>query len=448
MPSHARADAIPLHDARAPRPARSSARPRPRPLGPARARSRSCSSRRRSRRSSRGPRGAPSSRRRTPSRGPGAIAAAGTMCRARDPSTTRFMPSADAGSTGARAHAFRVVPDAASPPVRARARGLHNARDVRRPPRVRQRRGGGRERVAAILPALRETARRIGARDARRTPAYVWATAASARSLAAQTALWADVEALVREETPSRSGTPRVFRRRRARRATTGVPPRRRRCPTRKTPTVPPLPRGGSRPRAPRAFTSARSPARTRVFSRGSPRTRSAASTSRATPPRRGRPRCRDEKRRGRRRRVRADRRHARRRGDAAATLDDVRAAVYAASHLGVGAKSGEEVATASLRRADVGDADAAYPCGPRGWEAPHALAAAEEEGAAGATTAPSTLRGSGISTRARPVRAALASTGSASRAPAAVTGAGGGGRRRAPRWLWRSTWRRFGAGV
>ena len=129
-----------------------------------------------------------------------------------------------------------------------------------------------------------ETARRIPAARARRTPAYVCGPPrASARSPSRRRRrsgrTWRRSSA---RRPPSRSDPPRVFRRRRARRATTGVPPRRRRRPTRKTPTVPPLPRGGSRPRAPRAFTSARSPARTRVFSRGSPRTRSAASTSRA----------------------------------------------------------------------------------------------------------------------------------------------------------------------
>ena len=118
--------------------------------------------------------------------------------------------------------------------------------------------------------------------------------------------------------------------------------------------------------------------------------------------------------------------------GDAAATLDDVRAAVYAASHLGVGAKFLERRLRDRVVRAaaDAGDADAAYPCGPRGWEATHALAAAEEEGAAGGKdSAPMTLRGSGdFDACASSVRAALASTGERLRAPAAVTGAGGGG--------------------
>ena len=389
MPSHARADAIPLHD-------------RPRPSSRALVGS-SSSSPPRARagafalllvaatlatllaRSSWRPLVAPP----PPSRGPG-----GDRGRGDDVSCAGIPPYVvvvDAGSTGSRAHAFRVVPDAASPPAFAlEPVGDKVTSDVP----LASVAGAPAARVAAaILPALRETARRIPARDARRTPAYVWATAGvRALPLAAQTALWADVEALVREETPFAFGPPESFS------STTSASRDDRRSPAETSSSDEEDADGSSAPsrrlspaRASRlhfrtvsgedegffawlAANALRGVDLTRVGSRGADVPALLARTVGAVDVGGGSAQ------------IVAMPAGA---GDAAATLDDVRAAVYAASHLGVGAKFLERRLRDRVVRAaaDAGDADAAYPCGPRGWEATHALAAAEEEGAAGEKT-------------------------------------------------------------
>ena len=107
----------------------------------------------------------------------------------------------DAGSTGCRAHVFRVVPDPSAPG----ASELHPAGDkIKLDVPLASFAGAPDAALAdALLPMLDAAAERVPAGDRARVPLYVWATAGlRAIDADAQTTLWNAVARLAREKTP------------------------------------------------------------------------------------------------------------------------------------------------------------------------------------------------------------------------------------------------------
>ena len=107
----------------------------------------------------------------------------------------------DAGSTGCRAHVFRVVPDPSAPG----ASELHPAGDkIKLDVPLASFAGAPDAALAdALLPMLDAAAERVPAGDRARVPLYVWATAGlRAIDDDAQTTLWNAVARLAREKTP------------------------------------------------------------------------------------------------------------------------------------------------------------------------------------------------------------------------------------------------------
>ena len=112
-----------------------------------------------------------------------------------------FVVVVDAGSTGCRAHAFRVSRD---PGASASAFSLEPAgARVKLETPLASLAGASADQVAAAVgPMLDEVASRVPAADVADTPVYVWATAgARALSDAQQTTLWGAVTEAVRERT-------------------------------------------------------------------------------------------------------------------------------------------------------------------------------------------------------------------------------------------------------
>ena len=112
-----------------------------------------------------------------------------------------FVVVVDAGSTGCRAHAFRVSRD---PGASASAFSLEPAgARVKLETPLASLAGASADQVAAAVgPMLDEVASRVPAADVADTPVYVWATAgARALSDAQQTQLWGAVTEAVRKRT-------------------------------------------------------------------------------------------------------------------------------------------------------------------------------------------------------------------------------------------------------
>ena len=110
-----------------------------------------------------------------------------------------FVVVVDAGSTGCRAHAFRVSPGASASAFSLEPAGSR----VKLETPLASLAGASADQVAAAVgPMLDEVASRVPAADVADTPVYVWATAgARALSDAQQTQLWGAVTEAVRERT-------------------------------------------------------------------------------------------------------------------------------------------------------------------------------------------------------------------------------------------------------
>jgi hypothetical protein len=111
-----------------------------------------------------------------------------------------FVVVVDAGSTGCRAHAFRVTPGTVAPSFTLEP--VAGAR-VKLDTPLASLAGKTQAEVAAVLaPMLTEIAKRVPTGDLKKTPVYVWATA-GARALAEtqQQLLWQTVTDVVRSET-------------------------------------------------------------------------------------------------------------------------------------------------------------------------------------------------------------------------------------------------------
>ena len=107
----------------------------------------------------------------------------------------------DAGSTGCRAHVFRVVPDASAPGASALfPAGEKITLDV---PLASFAGAPDAALADALLPMLDAAAERVPAGDRARVPLYVWATAGlRAIDEDAQTNLWNAVARVARDRTP------------------------------------------------------------------------------------------------------------------------------------------------------------------------------------------------------------------------------------------------------
>ena len=110
-----------------------------------------------------------------------------------------FVVVVDAGSTGCRAHAFRVSPGASATAFSLEPAGAR----VKLETPLASLAGASADQVAAAVgPMFDQVASRVPAADVADTPVYVWATAgARALSDAQQSQLWGAVTEAVRERT-------------------------------------------------------------------------------------------------------------------------------------------------------------------------------------------------------------------------------------------------------
>ncbi|EEH57231.1 uncharacterized protein MICPUCDRAFT_57898 [Micromonas pusilla CCMP1545] len=115
-----------------------------------------------------------------------------------------YVVMVDAGSTGCRAHTFRVLPgDANAKPPRSFALRAVGEK-VKSKDALASLSGKTDAEIAdALLPMLTEAVEKVPARDRSRTPLYVWATAGlRVLSEVEQDELWASVDAIARAKTP------------------------------------------------------------------------------------------------------------------------------------------------------------------------------------------------------------------------------------------------------
>lgn len=110
-----------------------------------------------------------------------------------------FVVVVDAGSTGCRAHAFKVTPGTVAPAFTLEPAGAR----VKLETPLASLAGKSEGEVSdAIVPMLEEIAARVPAKDVPNTPVYVWATAgARALSETQQQTLWSTVTNVVRTQT-------------------------------------------------------------------------------------------------------------------------------------------------------------------------------------------------------------------------------------------------------